>query len=79
MVHLHELGFNHSPGGSGKANAETFCKSRRLRRSRRNALAEKFDGWFESLALVPEIGPEVSFFFEPGEYGLYVEGFGAKA
>jgi len=43
-----------------------------------HTLAEKFDGLFESLPLLPEIGPQVAFIFKPGNDRSYVYRFGAK-
>src|SRR6267142_461053 len=43
-----------------------------------HALAEKFDGLFESLPLLPEIRPQVGFVFKAGKDRSYVYRFGAK-
>ena len=45
----------------------------------RHALAEKLDGLFESLPLLPEIGPQVAFLFKPGKDRSYVYRFGAES
>jgi len=41
-------------------------------------LAENFDGLFESLPLLPEIGPQVAFVFKPGKDGPHVQSFGME-
>lgn len=42
-------------------------------------MAEKFDGLFESLAALPEIGPNVAFLFEPGGNRLDIQRFRTEA
>src|SRR6516165_4572307 len=58
-----------------EAVRESLRESRRFRCSRRHALAEQFDGFFESLSLLPEVGPEVALFLEPRKDSFYVVGF----
>ena len=47
----------------------------RFFRARRHALAENLDGLFQSLAVVPEVGPKVAFFFEPRKDGRHIQVF----
>jgi hypothetical protein len=53
--------------------------SRRFLYRRRHTLAEQFDSAFQTLTVLPKIGPEIAFFLQTSSDRFYIQGFRLEA